>query len=86
MVAEIWSVKDRIFCHNRPFFALLLPYGPKNQIFEKMKKTLEDLIILQMLIINDSHMIYYILDMGCNRNFFIIIILDHFSLLLRNNP
>ena len=61
MVLETWNVTDRIFCHYGPFFALLPspPYGPKdpeNQNFEKMKKALEDIIILQMFTINDSHM------------------------------
>ena len=58
-------------------FAFLPPYGLRNQNFEKMKKTLEDIIILQMFTINDSHMIYGFSDMECNRqNFFVI--LDHF--------
>ena len=36
-----------------------------------MKKTLEDVIILQMFTINDSHMIYGLPDIECNRqNFF----------------
>ena len=30
----------------------------ENQHFEKMKKTPEDITILQMYIINDSHMMY----------------------------
>ena len=48
MIPEIWSVTDRIFSHFGPFFALLpLPppphhplSNPKNENFEKMKKTL----------------------------------------------
>ena len=39
---------------------------PENQNFEKMKKTLEDIIILQMCTINDSHMIYDSWDMEYN--------------------
>ena len=31
---------------------------PENQNFEKMKKTPEDIIILDMCTINDSHMMY----------------------------
>ena len=55
-------------------FAFLPPYGPRNQNFEKMKKTLEDIIILQMFNINNSHMIYGFSDMECNRqNFFVIL-------------
>ena len=39
-----------------------------------MKKTLEDIIILQMFTINDSHMVYGFSDMECNRrNFFVIL-------------
>ena len=36
-----------------PFYA---PNNPKNQNFEKMKKTAEYIIILQMCTINDSDM------------------------------
>ena len=53
-----------------PFYP---PMDPEDQTFEKMKKTLED-IIFQMFNINDSHMIYVFLDMDCNRqNFFFIL-------------
>ena len=58
MVPEIWSVTDRIFFHYGPFYALLPPMDPENQNFEKMKKIPEDIIILQMCTINDSHMMY----------------------------
>ena len=38
-VPEIWSMKNRIFCHSGPFFALLPPpRDPENQNFEKIKK------------------------------------------------
>ena len=58
MVPEIWSATDGIFCHYGLFFALFYPpTDPENQHFEKKKKTLEDIIILQMFTINDSHMI-----------------------------
>ena len=83
MVPEVWSTTDRLFCHFRPFFALLPPMDPEKQNFEKLKKTLEDIIILQMFTINDSHshMIYGFSDMECNRqNFFVT--LDHFFALL----
>ena len=43
---------------------------PENQNFEKMKKPLEDIIILQMFTINDSHVIYGFSDMECNRQIF----------------
>ena len=58
MVPEMWSATDRLFCHYGPFFALLPPMDQENQNFEKLKKTLEDIIILQMFTINYSHMIY----------------------------
>ena len=58
LVPEIWSMTDRIFCHFGPFFALLPPKTPKIQNFEKMKKNPEDIIILHMCTINDSHMMY----------------------------
>ena len=45
MVPEIWSMTDRIFSHYALFFALLPPMDPENQNFQKMKKTLEDIII-----------------------------------------
>ena len=71
MVPEIWSVTDRIFCHFGLFFALLPPVDIEKQNFEKMKKTLEDVIILQMCTINDSHMTYVFSDMECNRQIFL---------------
>ena len=70
MVPEIWSATDRIFCHYGPFFALyppLPPMDPENQNFEQMKKALEDIIILQIFTINDSHVFS---DMECNRQIF----------------
>ena len=72
MVPEIWSATDRIFCHYGPFFPLLpLPLlDRENQNFEKMKKTLEDIIILQMSTINDSHMLYGFSDIECNKQSF----------------
>ena len=42
---------------------------PENENFEKMKKTLEHIIILQMFNINDSHIIYGFSDMECNKIF-----------------
>ena len=53
-----------IMDHFLPFY---YPMDPENQNFEKMKKTLEDIIILQMFTINDNHMIYGFSDMECNR-------------------
>ena len=58
MVPNLWSVTDRIFSHFELFFALLRPMDPENQNFEKLKKTPEDIIILLMCTINESHMMY----------------------------
>ena len=41
---------------------------PENQNFEKMKKTPEDIIILQMCTINDSHMMYDSIYNSCAIN------------------
>ena len=41
---------------------------PENQIFEKMKKIPEDIILRT---INDSHMIYGSRDMECNGQYFL---------------
>ena len=38
MLTQIWSVKDIIFCHFRPFFALFPLYWPQKSIFWKNKK------------------------------------------------
>ena len=85
----IWSATDRIFCHYRPFFALSPPYGPRKSKFEKMKKTLED-VILQVFTINDSHMIYGFSDVECNRqivlSFWTIFCPFTLPLSLPNNP
>ena len=74
MVPEIWSAKDKIFCHYGLLFAPTFPFmDPENQNFEEIKKALEDIIILQMFAINDSRDISYIYgfsDMECNRQNF----------------
>ena len=46
-----------------------LPNNPKNQSFEKMKKTPEDIIVLHTCTINDNHMIYSFCDMKHYRHF-----------------
>ena len=57
--------------HFLPFYP---PIDPENQNFQKMKKALEDIIILQMFTINDSHMIYGFSDIEWNRqNIFVIL-------------
>ena len=57
-------------CDRQHFLSLWTPMDPENQNFEKMKTTLEDIIILQMFAINGSHMIYGFSDMECNRQNF----------------
>ena len=42
------------------------PMDLENQNFEKMKNTSEDITILQMCTINDSHIMYDSWDMECN--------------------
>ena len=65
-VLSLWT----IFCPYTPLWT------QKIKILKKMKKTLEDIIILQMFTINDSHMIYGSSGMECNRQNFGN--LDHF--------
>ena len=48
---EFFVILDRLL----PFY---IPMDPENQNFETMKKIPEDIIILQMCTINDSHMMY----------------------------
>ena len=47
------------------------PKNLKNQNFEKMKKSPEDIIILQMCTINKNHMMYDSWDMECDRQNFL---------------
>ena len=61
---SLWTV----FCSFSPFSRL---WTQKIKIFKKKKKALEDIIILQVLPINESHMTYGFSDMECNRNNFL---------------
>ena len=70
IVPEIWSATDRIFVILDCFFPFYPSMDPENQNFEKMKKTLEDIIILQMFTINNTHMIHGFSDMECIRQMF----------------
>ena len=58
------------------------PNNPKNQNFGKMKKMLEDIIILHLCITNDNHMMYSSWDMECDR---IFVTLGHLSFYHNNN-
>ena len=40
------------------FLSFYLPMDPEHQNFEKVNKTFEDIMILKMCTINDSHMMY----------------------------
>ena len=71
MVPEIWNATDRIFCHYELFLPFYPHLDPENQNFEKMKKTLEDIISLQMFTINDSHIMCGFSDIECNRQIFL---------------
>ena len=66
-----WDTEwDIIFCHFRPFFALLTPSpsnNPKNQNFEKMKKASGDVIVLNLSNKKHDHMMYAYSDMECDR-------------------
>ena len=80
MVPEISSITDRIFWHFGQFwtichfvifccFAILDPNYPKNQNFEKLKKSPRDIIILHKCNKSNDPVLYYSLDMehnGCN--------------------
>ena len=70
MMYGSWDIKhDRQnFFHFKQFFAQLPPKNPKNQNFEKMKKSPRD-IIIQKCSKNYDHMLYCSWDMahdGCN--------------------
>ena len=52
MVPEIWSAPDKIFVILDCLLPFYLPKHPENQNFQKMKKTPEDIIILQICTIN----------------------------------
>ena len=57
-----------IFCPFTPS----PPNNPKNRTFEKMKKTLGDIITLHMCTINDNHMINGSSDMEHDRQKFLL--------------
>ena len=49
---------ERGFYHFGPFLPFDPPNNPKNQNFEKMRKTPGDIIILHLCTTNDHHMMY----------------------------
>ena len=54
MVPEIW----RVFVILDNFLPFYIPNNPENQNFEKMKKAIGDVIILDMRTKNHNHMMY----------------------------
>ena len=72
---DVWLLRYKV--QRAKFFVILIFFAlwpfynnPKNQNFEKLKKTLEIIIILQKYTINDNHMIYGSWDTNCNRQIF----------------
>ena len=60
---DVWFLRygmQRVdfFCHFGAFLPFYSPNNLKNQSFQKMKKSLGDIIILHMSTINDSHLMY----------------------------
>ena len=69
---EVWFLRYEAW--RTEFFVILdcfLPFYPhnkmKNQNVEKLKKTPGDIIILHKCTPNHDNMLYYSLDMACNR-------------------
>ena len=74
MMYGSWDIK-----HNRlkflsfwTIFSLLSPNNPKNQNFEKMKKTSGGILILHKRTINDNHMMYGSWDIKHDRQNFLL--------------
>ena len=82
MMCGSWDMEhDRL--NFVPFWTIFCPFtspppmDSENQNFQKLKKKLEDIIILHRCNINDNHIMYGSWDTKCNRqNFFVI--LGHF--------
>ena len=74
-----WQSYDVWFTEFLSFWTVFCPFyphnNPKNQNFEKLKKTPPDITIFHMCTINDNHMIYGFWDIKHNRFF---CHLDHF--------
>ena len=72
----MWQIEFFVILEH--FLHSYHPINPKNQNFERKKKTKPpgDIIILHMCTINDNHMMYDSWDMECDTEFFVI--LDRF--------
>ena len=73
MMSVSWDIENNIiFCHFRLFLTLYLPNNLENHNFEKNeKKTAAGIIILNMSIINENHMMYHPWDMEHDRLIFL---------------
>ena len=73
---DVWFLRDgaqqtKFLVSLDNFLPFYPPMDPENQNFRKMNNTTEDIIILQMHTINDSHMMYGFWDNKRERhNFF----------------
>ena len=59
--------RQNVFVILDHFLSCYPPNNPKSQNFEKLKKTPRDIIILHQCTKKYDHMLYYSLDMACNR-------------------
>ena len=82
MLTQIWSVTDIIFCHFRPFFALLPHYRPQKLKLGKNVKTPGDIMLSHMCTINQDHMMYGSWDIVCKGQSFFVIFGHFYSLTL----
>ena len=69
---DVWFLRHEVrqtefFVIMDSFLPFYPPMNPENKILKKNKKTLEDIIILQIFTINDSHMIYGFSDIEYSR-------------------
>ena len=78
-LTEFFVILDRFL----PFYP---PMDTENQHFEKMKKTPDDIINLQMCTINYSHMMYGSWDTECNRQKFLSFWIISLPFYPANNP
>ena len=74
MVPEAWSATQTEFLLILyQFLSHDPPHNPKNENFEKMRKTPEDITTLPFFTTNDNHMMYGFWDIKCNtHNFFLL--------------
>ena len=65
-----WAQQTESFVILNHFLPFNSPDNPKNQNFDKMKKTPGEITILHKCIINENHMMYGSWDMECDRQNF----------------